>query len=244
MTKKRPASQTDEQEVKPFSKKDFINSVIKKKQRSKFLSEQQEEYYNLLKNNQITISSGPAGVGKSYIAMKAAVDLLMDPDNSYEKLIIVRPAVEAEEKLGSLPGNLEEKLDPYIFPSYYLLNKIIGKDAREKLKEAEVIEVFALAYMRGMNIDNSILIFEEAQNSTPNQMKLLLTRIGFNSKFFISGDLEQTDRYKDKKQSGLYDALQRFNGISDIGVYDFRDAKNVRNPLISKILNKYDENRD
>jgi phosphate starvation-inducible PhoH-like protein len=99
--------------------------------------------------------------------------------------------------------------------------------------------------MRGMNIDNSILIFEEAQNSTPNQMKLLLTRIGFNSKFFISGDLEQTDRYKDKKQSGLYDAIQRFKNIDDIGVYDFRDAKNVRNPLIGKILKKYDdENRD
>jgi phosphate starvation-inducible PhoH-like protein len=244
MTKKKQMPQNDEQEVKIFSKKDFINSVIKKKQRNKFLSNQQEEYYNLLKNNQITIASGPAGVGKSFIAMKAAVDLLMDPDNSYEKLIIVRPAVEAEEKLGSLPGNLEEKLDPYIFPSYYLLNKIIGKDAREKLKESEVIEVFALAYMRGMNIDNSILIFEEAQNSTPNQMKLLLTRIGFNSKFFISGDLEQTDRYKDKTQSGLYDALQRFKDINDIGVYDFRDAKNVRNPLIGKILNKYEENRN
>jgi phosphate starvation-inducible PhoH-like protein len=232
---------TDEQDSRPFTRKDLINTIIKKKQKNKFLSEQQEEYYNILKENQITVCSGPAGVGKSYIAMKAAVDLLMDVNNSYEKIIIVRPAVEAEEKLGSLPGNLEEKLDPYIFPSYYLLNKIIGKDAREKLKEAEVIEVFALAYMRGMNIDNSILIFEEAQNSTPNQMKLLLTRIGFNSKFFISGDLEQTDRYKDKKQSGLYDALQRFNNINDIGTYDFRNAKNVRNPLIGKILEKYDE---
>jgi phosphate starvation-inducible PhoH-like protein len=98
--------------------------------------------------------------------------------------------------------------------------------------------------MRGMNIDNSILIFEEAQNSTPNQMKLLLTRIGFNSKFFISGDLEQTDRYKDKRQSGLYDAIQRFKNIDNIGVYDFRNAKNVRNPLIGKILEKYEENRD
>ena len=234
----------EDQESKPFSKKEFINSVIKKKQKNKFLSPNQEEYYNLLRENQITISSGPAGVGKSYIAMKAAVDLLMDPNNSYEKLIIVRPAVEAEEKLGALPGNLEEKLDPYIFPSYYLLNKIIGKDAREKLKDAEIIEVFALAYMRGMNIDNSILIFEEAQNSTPNQMKLLMTRIGYNSKFFISGDLEQTDRYKDKTQSGLYDALKRFKDINDIGVYDFRNAKNVRNPLISKILDKYEENRD
>jgi len=243
-TRKKITPVTEETTNPLVSRKDFINSVIKKKQRNKFLSEHQEEYYNILKNNQITVASGPAGVGKSYIAMKAAVDLLMDPNNSYEKIIIVRPAVEAEEKLGSLPGNLEEKLDPYIFPSYYLLNKIIGKDAREKLKESEVIEVFALAFMRGMNIDNSILVFEEAQNSTPNQMKLLLTRIGFNSKFFISGDLEQTDRYKDKKQSGLYDAIQRFKDVRDIGVYDFRDAKNVRNPLINKILSKYDENRD
>ena len=162
-------------------------------------------------------------------------------DSNYEKIIIVRPAVEAEEKLGSLPGNMEEKLDPYIFPSYYLINKIIGKEAREKLKDNDIIEVFALAYMRGMNIDNSILIFEEAQNSTPNQMKLLLTRIGFNSKFFISGDLEQTDRYKDKKQSGLWDAIQKFKNIDDVGVFEFEDKDIVRNPLISKILKQYEE---
>ena len=227
-----------------ISKKDFINTIIKKKQKNKFLSDHQEEYYNLLKEKEITICSGPAGVGKSYISMKAAVDLLIDPNNTYEKIIIVRPAVEAEEKLGSLPGNLEEKLDPYIFPSYYLLNKIIGKEAREELKKADIIEVFALAYMRGMNIDNSILIFEESQNSTPNQMKLLVTRIGHNSKFFISGDLEQTDRYKDKTQSGLYDALKRFKNVNKIGLYDFKDAKNVRNPLITQILDKYEENRD
>jgi phosphate starvation-inducible PhoH-like protein len=243
--RKKPIQKDDETSPQPqFSKKDFINSIIKKKQKNKFLTQSQEDYYNLLRNNQVTICSGPAGVGKSYIAMKAAVDLLMDTNNHYEKLVIVRPAVEAEEKLGSLPGNLEEKLDPYIFPSYYLLNKIIGKEAREKLKDAEIIEVFALAYMRGMNIDNTILIFEEAQNSSPNQMKLLLTRIGFNSKFFISGDIEQTDRYKDKKQSGLYDAIQRFKTIHDIGVFEFGDDDIVRNPLISKILKKYDENRD
>jgi phosphate starvation-inducible PhoH-like protein len=243
MTRKKP-QQTEEQETKPFSKKEFINSVIKKRQKNKFLSEHQEDYYNILKSNQITVASGPAGVGKSYIAMKAAVDLLIDPDNSYEKIIIVRPAVEAEEKLGALPGNLEEKLDPYIFPSYYLLNKIIGKEAREKLKDAEIIEVFALAYMRGMTIDNSILIFEEAQNATPKQMKLLLTRIGTSTKFFISGDIEQTDRYKDKKQSGLYDALIRFNNIPGIGVFEFGDKDGVRNPIITKILQKYDEDRD
>jgi phosphate starvation-inducible PhoH-like protein len=173
--------------------------------------------------------------------MKAAIDLLADPQTPYEKIIIVRPAVEAEEKLGSLPGNVEEKLDPYIFPSYYLLNKIIGKEMREKLKDIEAIEVFALAYMRGMNIDNSILIFEEAQNSTPNQMKLLLTRIGFNSKFFISGDLEQTDRYKDKTQSGLWDAIQRMKNMNDVGVFVFEDTDIVRNPLITHILKRYEE---
>ena len=223
------------------TKKEIIGSILKKKTKEKFLTESQKEYYRKLNEAQITICAGPAGVGKSYIAMKAAIDLLVDPATPYEKIIIVRPAVEAEEKLGSLPGNVEEKLDPYIFPTYYLLNKIIGKDTREKLKELEIIEVFALAYMRGMNIDNSILIFEEAQNSTPNQMKLLLTRIGFNSKFFISGDLEQTDRYKDKTQSGLYDAINRFNNVKQIMCHEFSQGDVVRNSLITKILEKYEE---
>jgi|TARA_R110000803_G_scaffold49421_1_gene102700 phosphate starvation-inducible PhoH-like protein len=224
-----------------LTKKESIAKIIKRKSRQKFLTENQKIYYKMLTESQITICSGPAGVGKSYIAMKAAVDLLSDPKTPYEKIIIVRPAVEAEEKLGSLPGGLEDKLDPYIFPSYYLLNKIIGKEAREKLKEIEVVEVFALAYMRGMNIDNSILIFEEAQNSSPNQMKLLLTRIGFNSKFLISGDLEQTDRYKDKKLSGLYDAVHKFQNVSDVGVFEFERKDIVRNPLIGEILKKYEE---
>ena len=224
-----------------MTRKDLIQSVIGKTPRKKFLSEGQRHYFELLEEKEITVCTGPAGVGKSYIAMNAAVQLLLDPNNSYEKIIIVRPAVEAEEKLGALPGNVEEKLDPYIFPSYYLLNKIIGKDAREKLKEYDIIEVFALAYMRGMNIDNSILIFEEAQNCTPKQMKLLLTRIGFNSKFFISGDLEQTDRYKDKTQSGLWDAIERLKGIDNIGIYQFDNKDIIRNPIITKILDRYEE---
>ena len=228
------------EERSKLTRKELITQIIKKPTKQKFLSESQRKYYEILRDNQITICVGPAGVGKSYIAMKAALDLLSDPETPYEKIIIVRPAVEAEEKLGSLPGNVEEKLDPYIFPSYYLMNKIIGKEAREKLKQIDVIEVFALAYMRGMNIDNSILIFEEAQNSTPNQMKLLLTRIGFNSKFFISGDLEQTDRYKDKRQSGLWDAIEKFKDLSDVGVFEFDNKDVVRNPLISKILKRYE----
>ena len=237
-----PSSETSEVK-QPMSRKDLIAQIIKRKTKEKFLTDTQKRYYETLINNEITVCSGPAGVGKSYITMKAAVDLLSDPTTPYEKIIIVRPAVEAEEKLGSLPGNMEEKLDPYIFPSYYLLNKIIGKEAREKLKEIEVVEVFALAFMRGMNIDNSILIFEEGQNATPSQMKLLLTRIGFNSKFFISGDVEQSDRYKDKKQSGLWDAIQKFRDDTDdtVKVFEFTNKKDiVRNPKISRILDKYD----
>ena len=236
------SGQTETVFQKKLTKKELITRIVPKKTREKFLSDNQRIYYEILHKNQITICSGPAGVGKSYIAMKAAVDLLSDPETPYDKIIIVRPAVEAEEKLGALPGNVEEKLDPYIFPSYYLLNKIIGKESREKLKEIEAVEVFALAYMRGMNIDNSILIFEEAQNCSPKQMKLLLTRIGYNSKFFISGDLEQTDRYKDIKHSGLWDAIEKFRGSGDIAVFEFKDTKDiVRNPLISKILKKYED---
>ena len=239
--RKKSTSLSGETQPQFKSKKEIIAQFIKKQTKEKFLTENQKHYYNILKDNQITICSGPAGVGKSYIAMKAAVDLLQDPSNSYEKIMIVRPAVEAEEKLGSLPGALEEKLDPYISPSYYLLNKLIGKENREKLIELDFIEVQALAYIRGWNIDNTILIFEEAQNSTPKQMKLLLTRIGFNSKFFISGDLEQTDRYKDKTHSGLWDAINKFRDMEDIGVFEFNEKDIVRNPLITKILKRYED---
>lgn len=219
--------------------KQRIREIIKKP-KEKFLTKSQEDYWKTLENNQITLCFGPAGVGKSYIAMKKAVELLWDENNKYEKIIIVRPAVEAEEHLGSLPGGLEEKLDPYIYPSYYLLNKIVGKEARESLKDNGYIEVAALAYMRGWNVDNTILVFEEAQNATPSQIKLLLTRIGFNSKFFISGDLEQSDKFKDKTKSGLYDAKRRLQGVNGIGIFEFHSNDIVRNPIISEILTRYD----
>ncbi len=132
-TKARPAPTPTGEGVVRRTKKELICSIVSKKTKEKFLSDSQREYYNKLTTNQITICSGPAGVGKSYIAMKAALDLLSDPNTQYEKIIIVRPAVEAEEKLGSLPGNVEEKLDPYIFPSYYLMNKIIGKEHHWKV---------------------------------------------------------------------------------------------------------------
>lgn len=226
-------------EEKKIPSKQFIRSIIKKP-KEKFLTKNQEEYWKVLDENQITICFGPSGVGKSYIAMKKAIDLLHDENNKYEKIIIVRPAVEAEEKLGSLPGDIEAKLDPYIYPSYYLLNKIIGKDARERLKDEGYIEIAALAYMRGWNVDNTILIFEEAQNTTPSQIKLLLTRIGFNSKFFISGDLEQSDKFKDKTKSGLYDAKIRLGDLKGVGIFEFNNEDIVRNPIIGEILKRYE----
>lgn len=226
-------------EERRVPKKQRIRELVKQP-KEKFLTDNQKVYWDMLGENEINLCFGPAGVGKSYIAMKRAVHLLCDENNKYEKIIIVRPAVEAEEKLGSLPGGVEEKLDPYIYPSYYLLNKIIGKESREKLKEEGFIEIAALAYMRGWNVDNTILIFEEAQNTTPAQMKLLLTRIGFNSKFFISGDLEQSDKFKDKTKTGLYDAKVRLGDLNNVGIFEFGNQDIVRNPLITQILKRYD----
>ena len=219
--------------------KEKIRKIIKKP-KEKFLTKSQKEYWDVLDKNQITICTGPNGTGKSYIALKRAIDLLWEQDNKYEKIIIVRPAVTAEENLGSLPGDLDQKLDPYIAPSFYILSKIIGKDSLENLKENNFIEVFALSYLRGWSIDNTILVFEESENATPSQIKLLVTRIGYNSKFFISGDIEQSDKFKDKTKSGLYDAKERLKNLNGIGVFEFKNDDIVRNPLISEILKKYD----
>jgi phosphate starvation-inducible PhoH-like protein len=242
MEKRKKSPQNNEVSVKYKTKKEFILEVIKKKSKEKFLSENQKKYYNLLTNNQITICSGPAGVGKSYLVMKAAIDLIMNPETPYEKIIIVRPAVESSDsKLGSLPGDLREKMDPYVYASFYLLHKIIGKEVTKSLEENGFIEIMSLSFMRGINVDNAILVVEEAQNSTPSEMKMVLTRIGFNSKFFISGDIEQSDKFKQKEKSGLYDAIHRLGDIKDIEIFQFGPDDVVRNPIIKEILKRYEE---
>ena len=162
MTQRKKTSSNTEEPKKYQSKKEIICEIVKKKTKQKFLTENQKKYYDTLLENEITICSGPAGTGKSYISMKAAIDLLADPTTSYEKIIIIRPVVEGgDSRLGSLPGTYEEKMEPYILPSYYLLNKIIGKESREKLKDAGFIEVLSISYLRGFNIDNAICVVEE-----------------------------------------------------------------------------------
>lgn len=199
----------------------------------------QKDLIKLINEKEIVIAAGPAGVGKSYITIARALELLKNPNNQYNKIIISKPAVEAEEKHGFLPGDMREKMDPFIASSLDIFDKLIGKSNRTQLEEHGYLEVQPLAYIRGKSIDNTIMIMEEAQNMSPSQMKTLLTRIGDNSKFIISGDLDQSDRYKNVCQSGLYDALNRHKNIEEIGFIEFTDKDIVRNKVISKILGNY-----
>ncbi len=199
----------------------------------------QKEFYDLIEEKEIVICTGPAGVGKSYLTALKALDLLSNPNNEYFKIVITTPAVEADEKLGYLPGDVLEKMAPYTYSTLYLFEKIIGKKQVQTLMETEHIIIMPLGYMRGINVDHSILIAEEFQNSTKRQTKTLLTRIGFKSKFIISGDLEQSDRYRDVTETGLYDAMNRLKDIDKIGMCSFTEEDVVRNPLIGKILETY-----
>lgn len=202
-------------------------------------NEKQKEFYDMLDKNEIIVCSGPAGVGKSYLTILKALELLSKKNNEFYKIVITTPAVEADEKHGHLPGDIEEKMAPYIYSSLYLIQKIIGKKATQELMEQDFIQIMPLAFMRGINVDHSILIAEEFQNSTKRQMKTMLTRIGFKSKFIISGDLEQSDRFKNVKETGLYDALGRLEGVEGVGLFKFVEKDIVRNGIITKILEKY-----
>lgn len=222
-----------------ISDKKFTESMLRGKIDLKCKNPKQKLFSKLIDENQIILCKGPAGVGKSYISVVKALELLKNPKNNYEKIIIITPVVESEEKIGYLKGSLEDKLDPYLFSTYYLIDKVIGEENRKKLVEMEIIKPLAIAYLRGVNIDNSIVIFEEAQNSTKKAMKTFLTRIGYNSKFIISGDIEQIDRFKDENDSGLKDVLDKLDNVDDVGIMEFANEDVVRNPIISKILDKY-----
>jgi len=227
-----------------FTVSDTVNNIVGQKLKFKAKNEAQKEFVKLITDKEIVICSGPAGTGKSYVSIARAIELLQSKENNFEKIIIFKPAVEVEEKHGFLPGDIMEKIMPYAESSLGIIEKLIGKAARDRMIMDGIIEIKALAYIRGANIDNAIVIMEEAQNMSPNQMKTLLTRIGINSKFIISGDMDQSDRYTNIKQSGLYDAMNRLRSIEEIGFFEFTANDIVRNPIISKILNLYDSSRN
>lgn len=189
-------------------------------------------------NNDITFASGVAGTGKTYLAVVYAASLLKSGD--VKKIILTRPAVEAGENLGFLPGDLKEKVDPYLRPLYDALHDIFGVEQVEKLMEKEVIEIAPLAYMRGRTLDNAFIILDEAQNTTKSQMKMFLTRMGFHSKIVITGDTTQIDLIH-KSDSGLWNAKQLLDGIEGIGFVELTALDVVRHPLVQKIIERYEQ---
>ena len=201
----------------------------------------QKKYLEALDKNDIVFCIGAAGSGKTYLACAYALNLLRK--NKIKKIIISRPVVEAGEKLGFLPGDLKEKLDPYLRPIYDALFDIIGSDAINKLMEKDVIEIAPLAYMRGRTMENAFIILDEAQNTTNNQMQMFLTRLGFNSKMVITGDITQID-LMENKTSGLVKALKMLKNIDNIEIIKFHGYDVMRHPLVSKIIEKYEAHKD
>ncbi|MCR5202364.1 MAG: PhoH family protein [Lachnospiraceae bacterium] len=198
----------------------------------------QKAYVNNIKNKMVTFGIGPAGTGKTYLAIAMAT-AAFKKDN-VQRIILTRPAIEAGEKLGFLPGDLQSKIDPYLRPLYDALYQIMGAESYQKNVEKGLIEVAPLAYMRGRTLDNSFIILDEAQNTTPAQMKMFLTRIGFGSKVVITGDQSQKDLNPDQV-SGLDNALNVLKNIDDIGVSRLTASDVVRHPLVQKIVEAYDK---
>ena len=198
----------------------------------------QKKYIDLIRKNTIVFSIGPAGTGKTYLAMAMAITAFRT--GQVNRIILTRPAIEAGEKLGFLPGDLQQKVDPYLRPLYDALHEIMGPEAFTRNFERNLIEVAPLAYMRGRTLDNSFIVLDEAQNTTPEQMKMFLTRLGFNAKAVITGDITQID-LPDGKLSGLSEAVKLLDGIPDIGISHLSSKDVVRHPLVQKIINAYDK---
>jgi phosphate starvation-inducible PhoH-like protein len=198
----------------------------------------QKEYVENIRSKDIVFGIGPAGTGKTYLAVAMAVSAFKNKE--VEKIILARPAVEAGERLGFLPGDLQEKVDPYLRPLYDALYEIMGRDAALRLKEKETIEVVPLAYMRGRTLDSAFIILDEAQNATREQMKMFLTRMGFGSRVVVTGDVTQIDLPDGKKMSGLLHAEKVLGKIPEIGFSYLRDSDVVRHSLIKKIIGAYD----
>ena len=198
----------------------------------------QVEYLQQIQDHDVTFGIGPAGTGKTYLAVASAVDAMSR--DRIKKIVLVRPAVEAGERLGFLPGDLNQKVDPYLRPLYDALYDLAGYDTVNKMFERGAIEVAPLAYMRGRTLNQSFIILDEAQNTTPEQMKMFLTRIGFGTKAVITGDVTQIDLQKHQK-SGLVEAQKILKNVKGLAFTQFLSADVVRHPLVQKIINAYED---
>lgn len=216
---------------------DYVCLTSKGKQ-IKYKTHGQKLYADAMKKNDIVFGIGPAGTGKTFLAVAMAVTAFRNKD--VDRIILTRPAVEAGEKLGFLPGDLQNKVDPYLRPLYDGLYEIMGGDLYMKYMERGVIEIAPLAYMRGRTLDNSFIILDEAQNTTPEQMKMFLTRIGFNSKAVITGDITQIDLPGDKK-SGLKEVTNILKDVDGIEFVNLTEKDVVRHELVQKIIVAYDK---
>ena len=201
----------------------------------------QKSYYYALKNNDVVFGIGPAGTGKTYLAVVFAVAALKN--NEVKKIILTRQAVEAGENLGFLPGDLKEKVDPYLRPLYDALYDMLGVEQTEKLMEKGVIEIAPLAYMRGRTLEDAYVILDEAQNTTDNQMKMFLTRLGFRSKMIVTGDISQIDLPRNTT-SGLIRALDILEGVKGISFIHLSAMDVVRHPVVQRIIERYDGNNE
>jgi phosphate starvation-inducible PhoH-like protein len=222
---------TEQQDDRDFISIKTPNLVIKPR------GPHQQDYVNSVQSHDINFGIGPAGTGKTYLAVACAVQALMRDE--IKRILLVRPAVEAGEKLGFLPGDLAQKIDPYLRPLYDALYEMLGTEQVVRLIERNVIEVAPLAYMRGRTLSNCFVILDESQNTTPEQMKMFLTRIGFGSTAVITGDITQVDLPRGTK-SGLRQVMQVLDGVEGIGMTQFSSRDVVRHPLIQKIVDAYD----
>ena len=217
-----------------------LEEVIKTPKRSVIpRSKKQKEYVKALKTNQVIMSLGPAGTGKTYLAVAVALTMLLE--KKVERIILSRPAVEAGERLGFLPGDMKEKIDPYLRPLYDSLHDLFDYDKIQKKIESGEIEIAPLAFMRGRTLKNSFAILDEAQNATRTQIKMFLTRIGENSKLVVNGDPSQID-LPNKSHSGLIESQKILKGIKEISIINFDHNDVIRHPLVTKIVEAYQKN--
>ena len=203
-----------------------------------FKTPAQKRFYNTISKKDLTFCIGPAGCGKTYLSVHNALRELGDKDSPIDGIVIVKPLVEADgEKIGHLPGDIEEKTAPWMMSFYYNMEQLIGKQRLKILKEGGIIEVMPLAFMRGITLSNKFVILDEAQNATQEQIKMFVTRMGEDSKYIITGDLEQSDLRK--RISGLEDAIKRFAGVTGVGLAQFKEKDVVRSKMVKRLLKRY-----